>query len=227
MMINQDLQNIRRDTRENMYQGGNMQQANMQQGNMQQANMQQGNMQQGNMQQGNMQRANMQRAYMQQGNMNTKIKYLNNSIERENQFNKKYLVNDNLNLENKILNIIDNNNIKLSKSDKYKSESSILKNLPKEYLNNKPVISDNDKLNINVKNLINRDLKDSDKETTYNIEDNNNYREIFSNSIQRSEKKLDTKNEIVETRDIINTKDTQEKENLKNKKKFFNNYLHI
>ena len=166
------------------------------------------------------------------GNIDTRIKYLNNFIDENklNDMNKNFINN---NLENRIMNILDNNNIKLSNSDKYKSESSLLKNLSKEE-NNKEVnevFSVEDKLNINVKNLIDRDLKDTDgkdseKATTYNAEDNNNYREIFSNSIQKSDKSLDTKNTFV-TGESINTKDTQEKENLKNKKKFFNNYLHI
>ena len=136
------------------------------------------------------------------------------------------------NLENKILNILDNNNIKLSNSNKYKSESSIIKNLSKVDINKKSK-SENNGIDIDVKNLIEKDLGDSDKNTTYNAEENKNYREIFSNSIEKSEKSLNSKYETVNTKEIINTKevdnnkDTQEKENLKNKKKFFNNYLHI
>ena len=160
----------------------------------------------------------------------SKIKYLNNQLE--DVINKKYIVDDNI--QNKIMNILDNNNIKLSDSGKYKSESSILKNLSKREPVKEVNGESNNIIDNNVKNIIDRDLGDSDKATTYNAEDNNNYREIFSNSIKNEVKGLESRKaksedteKLVNSKDNADTKDTLEKENFKNKKKFFNNYLQI
>ena len=116
--------------------------------------------------------------------------------------------------------------IKLSASNRYKSESSLLSHLTKDNnsINNLQNHNENhqsSEKNKKIKNLLENDLKETENKDMYNAEDDTEkYREVFSNSINtESKKKYD-----LEDSDIKNTSD---KNKMMNKNKFFNNYLNI
>lgn len=133
------------------------------------------------------------------------------------------------NINKKILSIIENENINLTESNnniftnnKHNS-SSTLKKIVNESLNKTHSSVNNKSLSIDskVKNNIVKDLADSDT-LTYNPEKNNEkYQDVFSNS-EIEEKH----NGILETK-ADETIDTQLQKELKQKEQFFNNYLNI
>ena len=175
-------------------------------------------------------------------------------------------INDNkLDINDKILNIIDNQNIKLSSSKKnnIRSESSIIKNLKTDTRHNNQFIKNNE-LDSKIKNILEKDLADTIRSSiSYKAEKNTeNYNEVFSNSdmpnkvnnlnggnisknIQNSSRmddlrkknessKLDSPKKIENSTNNhdthlsnIDIKDTAEKLNIKNKHKFFSNYLNL
>lgn len=154
-------------------------------------------------------------------------------VQEENVMNKSNVVNDINNdtqLNKKILSIIENENINLTESNNNNiftnnkhSSSSTLKKIVNESLNKTQSIVNNKSLSIDskIKNNIVKDLADSDT-LTYNPEKNNEkYQDVFSNS--DIEKKH---NGILETK-VDETIDTQQQKELKQKEQFFNNYLNI
>lgn len=162
---------------------------------------------------------------------NTKTIFENKSFENAKPLNLNNNIKDkDIDIENKILNILDKNDIKLteSKNSKYRSESSLLANIAKESTK-KNSINDNDNdIDSKIKKILEKDLKDTDIDTTvtYKAEDDTeNYQEVFSNS---KTNKTITKEVFSNSSDSDESvKNTVEKENLIKKKKFFNNYLNL
>lgn len=160
-------------------------------------------------------------------NDNFKNSYKNtNSNKNENLLNKydHQSVNNKRNIESQIDEILKKKEIILSDTNKIKSESSLIAKLTKEN-SNKSIQNISSEKNNKIKNIINNDLNENNtkktKETNEKNEkkenDTDEYREIFSNS---TKKKYTTESET-------KTKNTTEKNILKNKNKFFNNYLNI
>jgi hypothetical protein len=175
-------------------------------------------------------------------------------------------INENkLDINDKILNIIDNQNIKLSSSKKnnIRSESSIIKNLKTDTRPDNHFIK-NEEMDSKIKNILEKDLGDSIKSSiSYKAEKNTeNYNEVFSNSdmpnkinnlnggdvsknIENSSRDNNLKKQNESSKlyspkktenstnnhdtnlSNIDVKDTAEKLNIKNKHKFFSNYLNL
>ena len=128
--------------------------------------------------------------------------------------------------KNEFDNILKEKEIKLSDSNRYKSESSLLSHLTKENnsINNLKINNENHQSSEKqkkIKDLLENDLKETENKEMYNAEDDTEkYREVFSNSINtESKKKFD-----LEDSDIKNTSD---KNKMMSKNKFFNNYLNL
>lgn len=183
-------------------------------------------------------------------NQVTNLAPTNQQLVNQDNLNNKYLKSldsTDKQIQNKILNIIEDNKVNLTESNKFKSESSLIKQLSKEENTHKNISDNSNKtneINDDIKNIIEKDLKNKK-----NISPNSNeYREIFSNSTQLKEINNPinnhTSSESKKTNDNLErinhsnshsslnsksnslaNKNTDEKNNLKSKKKFFNNYL--
>ena len=132
-------------------------------------------------------------------------------------------------LNNKILQLIDDNKVNLTESndifqreeipnnqDKKEQSSSTLKKIINQSIN-KSAETKSLSINSNIKNNIKKNLADTES-ITYNKEDNNkNYQDVFSNSDMPH-------NGIIEQDTNLNTQDKNES---KSREKFFNNYLNF
>ena len=156
---------------------------------------------------------------------NTQNNTQNNTLN--NTQNNNIKSNDN-NIENKILDILDKNDIKLtdSKNSKYRSESSLIANINDNSIK-KSIKSENNEIDSKIKKILEKDLKDTEIDTTvtYKAEDDtDDYQEVFSNS----KTKTNTKEVFANSTDSEESlKNTVDKENFIKKKKFFNNYLNL
>ena len=117
-----------------------------------------------------------------------------------------------------IQSVLERNNVVLSPS------SNVNKNFIRQVQENETInkLNQDDKksLDSKIKEILNKDLKDSDVEASlsYKPEITENYQEVFGNEDVKDQTKV-TKEET------INSINTAEKKNLMRKNKFFNNYL--
>jgi len=130
------------------------------------------------------------------------------NLSKDQDDNKHFINKNNINIQE----ILDKNSIKIS-------ESNILDNLTSSspLINNKSI--KNDSIGSKIKDILEKDLKETDLEVSlsYKPEENSeNYQEVFSNSsISKNTNKSFTAESM----------NTVDKEELKKKNKFFNNYL--
>lgn len=142
---------------------------------------------------------------------NPKLEIKNNEIN--NFIKPEDLINNNQ-MGGSIQEILNRNNIKISDTQSNLLEE-LTNNNTKELHQSKKSTKE-ESIDSKIKNILEKDLKETDLDISlsYKPEESENYQEVFSNSTNKSKKS--------EVHDSMNTADRDE---LKKKNKFFNNYL--
>ena len=135
---------------------------------------------------------------------------VNNFIKPEDLLNN----NNNNQMGGSIQEILNRNNIKISDT-----QSNLLEELTNNNtreLHQSKKSTKEESIDSKIKNILEKDLKETDLDVSlsYKPEESENYQEVFSNSTNKSKKS--------EVHESMNTAD---REDLKKKNKFFNNYL--
>ena len=110
--------------------------------------------------------------------------------------------------------ILNRNDIKISDTQTNLLEELTYNNTKELYKNKK--LSKEESIDSKIKNILEKDLKETDLDISlsYKPEESENYQEVFSNSTNKSKKS-----------EIHNSINTADRNDLKKKNKFFNNYL--